>query len=204
MRADDGGEFWHVVAGAAVGGLLSSIDEICSVVSAYQNGGDVKKAWLHLGVSFVSGAVSGGLSAAGVGGLLSESIGFSLNIAESVANQYIDTKSVDLKQTSKEMLQYTTSSIVNKGVSSKINASLKKHGERLIKSSKNTLSKNQTSKQKRTHAVAIKNANKKYSKGMKWMNAYDKIKPHTENLVGIMRTAISKGTSRLISWIRRR
>ncbi len=90
IRTDGEGNIWHVVVGAAVGGILNSIDEIVGVVDAYKNSGNIYQAWLHLGVSFTSGAISGGLSMTGVGAAASAGINAVLSGGSELATQLID------------------------------------------------------------------------------------------------------------------
>ena len=97
-REDVGGEFWHIVAGAAVGGVLNSIDTTSDLVSAYRNGGDVKKAWLHLGVSFTTGAVSGGLAMTGVGAAASVAINAASSGIGAGLDQWIDGQKLSVKK----------------------------------------------------------------------------------------------------------
>ena len=61
-RYDDGGEFWHLVIGAAVGAAISFVS---SVVTDLVAGEEVN--WKLAGISAASGAVSGLLAATGVG-----------------------------------------------------------------------------------------------------------------------------------------
>lgn len=61
-RNDDGGEFWNIVVGAIVGGVVSAaITAVDSYISTGHVDGD---AVLH---SAVSGAIAGGVAATGVG-----------------------------------------------------------------------------------------------------------------------------------------
>ena len=65
-RKDNGGEFWHIVIGAAVGGVIGCIS---SVVGQTLGGGSIN--WTEVGVSAASGALTGAISAAcpGMGAL---------------------------------------------------------------------------------------------------------------------------------------
>ena len=66
VRADHGGEFWHVVAGAAIGGLIGGISSIVGQAISGQ-----KIDWAEVGVSAASGALTGAITAAcpGMGAL---------------------------------------------------------------------------------------------------------------------------------------
>ena len=56
IRTDDGGEFWHFIVGAVVGGLVNGISTAIS-------GGSIKDVI----ISAAGGAISGALSASGIG-----------------------------------------------------------------------------------------------------------------------------------------
>ena len=80
-RVDDCGEFWHFIAGAAVGGLISGISTAIS-------GGSAR----DIVISAVGGALSGALSASGVG-LVGQILGnaaisASSNIATQISDYY--------------------------------------------------------------------------------------------------------------------
>ena len=89
-RTDGEGTIWHIVAGAVIGGVLNSITDIKGVVDAYKSDGNVKQAWLHLGISFTTGAVSGGLSMTGVGAVASAGINAALSGGGEFLNQVVD------------------------------------------------------------------------------------------------------------------
>ena len=59
MRKDDGGEFWHIVAGAAIGGLIGGIS---SIVGQAVSGRKIN--WAEVGISAASGALTGAITAA--------------------------------------------------------------------------------------------------------------------------------------------
>ena len=61
-RQDNGGEFWNIVIGAAVGALASGI---AAAIDSYQSTGKVD--WGAVGISAAVGAVSGGVAATGLG-----------------------------------------------------------------------------------------------------------------------------------------
>ena len=63
-RQDDGGDFWNIVIGAAVGALVSGVVSI--VTQAIENKGLENINWASVGVAAVAGAVSGGLAATGI------------------------------------------------------------------------------------------------------------------------------------------
>lgn len=62
-RADDSGEFWNIVIGAAVGAVVSGL---VSFVSQLLDNGIENVDWARVGVSAAAGAVSGGLAATGI------------------------------------------------------------------------------------------------------------------------------------------
>ena len=59
VRADNGGQFWHIVAGAAIGGLIGGISSIVGQAVSGQ-----KINWAEVGVSAASGALTGAITAA--------------------------------------------------------------------------------------------------------------------------------------------
>ena len=59
MRADADGEFWHIVAGAAIGAVVGGLSSIISQAIA---GEDIN--WTAVAISAASGAVSGAINAA--------------------------------------------------------------------------------------------------------------------------------------------
>ena len=58
MRADVGGEFWHIVAGAAIGGLIGGISSIVAQAVSGQ-----KINLTSVGISAASGALTGAITA---------------------------------------------------------------------------------------------------------------------------------------------
>ena len=58
-RSDDGGDFWHILAGAAIGAIGGAIS---SIVSQAISGEDIN--WKAVGISAASGAISGAITAA--------------------------------------------------------------------------------------------------------------------------------------------
>ena len=64
IREDDGGEFWNIVIGAAVGGVVNGLISIAT--QAIENQGFDNINWASVAVSTVAGAVSGALAATGV------------------------------------------------------------------------------------------------------------------------------------------
>ncbi len=89
-RADGEGSFWHIVAGAVVGAVFNSLDDAVNLVFAYKSGTGIKAAWLHLGVSFVAGAISGGLSMTTVCATTSLVSNTIISFGEELFDQVID------------------------------------------------------------------------------------------------------------------
>ena len=86
IRADSGGEFWHIVAGAVVGGLISGA---IKVVANAIEGNDLTDG---LGIAMLSGAASGALAATGVGVVGMIAGNAAISMAENAVNQIIDNK----------------------------------------------------------------------------------------------------------------
>ncbi len=82
LRADEGGEFWHLAVGAAVGGLASGAYKVLANLVQKEKWND------GLGEAVLSGAASGLLAATGVG-LVGQIAGNAvLSAAADVATQY--------------------------------------------------------------------------------------------------------------------
>ncbi len=59
VRADSGGDFWHIVAAATIGGLIGGISSIVGQAVSGQ-----KINWAEVGVSAASGALTGAITTA--------------------------------------------------------------------------------------------------------------------------------------------
>ena len=87
MRADHGGDFWHIVAGAAIGGLIGGISSIVGQAISGQ-----KINWAEAGVSAASGALTGAITAAcpGMGavatGIVHGVVGAGTHVATELVN----------------------------------------------------------------------------------------------------------------------
>jgi RHS repeat-associated protein len=87
MRADHGGDFWHIVAGAAIGGLIGGISSIVGQAISGQ-----KINWAEVGVSAASGALTGAITAAcpGMGavatGIVHGVVGAGTHVATELVN----------------------------------------------------------------------------------------------------------------------
>ena len=75
-RADDGGEFWHLVAGAVIGGVIGG-------VSAWLSGGD----GVDILIGTLAGAGSGLLTASGAGAVVQVVAGAGIAMASNAAQQ---------------------------------------------------------------------------------------------------------------------
>ena len=81
-RADNGGEFWHIIAGAVVGAVVNGVK---SAVKQYKTTGKVN--WKSVAVSAGTGAASGALAATGVGFLGQAAANTILSGTESILTQ---------------------------------------------------------------------------------------------------------------------
>ena len=87
MRGDEDGEFWHIVAGAAIGGLIGGISSIVGQAISGQ-----KINWVEVGVSAASGALTGAITAAcpGMGavatGIVHGVVGAGTHVATELVN----------------------------------------------------------------------------------------------------------------------
>ena len=84
-RKDDGGEFWHLVVGAAIGGIIGA-------VSAAASGGDA----IDMAIGFLAGAGGGALAASGAGVFVQAvggaAIAMTSNAAQQANKMYISKK----------------------------------------------------------------------------------------------------------------
>ena len=92
IRADTGGELWHVVFGAALGGLVSGG---LKLIDCMRSGDSLRETVGQVLVSTACGAVGGALAATGIGIVGQAVIGGALGATESIANQLIDNGSID-------------------------------------------------------------------------------------------------------------
>ena len=84
-RYDDGGEFWHIVIGAAVG---AAIGFVSSVASDLISGKSIQEVdWGRAGIAAAFGAISGAVSATGLGSLAQAAISAGLGAAEDAIGQ---------------------------------------------------------------------------------------------------------------------
>ena len=109
MRADSGGDFWHIVAGGVIGG-------VASFAATLLTGGSIEEA----GVSFLFGAASGALTAAFPG------VGLLIEVGASVAEE------MTMNAIKKKTLHEST---INVAVSAGVDtiSSLTNSGSRLTK-----------------------------------------------------------------------
>ena len=81
MRADSGGQFWHIVVGAMTGAIISG------VVKAISNSIEGKSLTDGLAITMLAGAASGALTATGVGIAGIAAGNAAISMAESTASQ---------------------------------------------------------------------------------------------------------------------
>ena len=86
MRADYGGDFWHIVVGAAAGALIGG------VVKAVSNAIEGKSLTDGLATAMLAGAASGALASTGVGIVGMVAGNAAISMAENAANQVIENK----------------------------------------------------------------------------------------------------------------
>jgi hypothetical protein len=85
-RADDEGEFWHIVVGAVGGAVINGIIQIVSNVSSGEE-------WSSgLATSMLTGAASGALAASGAGLVVSIAGNAAISMAGNFANQVVENK----------------------------------------------------------------------------------------------------------------
>ena len=96
-RKDDGGEFWNIVIGAAVGGVVSGLISLATQV--IENNGFQNINWASVGIATASGALSGAFAATGipVGGqiLINSAIGTISSVADTYADKGENATAMD-------------------------------------------------------------------------------------------------------------
>ena len=99
-RADNSGEFWHIVAGAVAGGLISGVTSVLS--QAILNKGNIN--WQEVGTATLAGMASGALAATGVG-LAGQIFGnVAISMANSAADQIIENQGFNNFSTGKMII----------------------------------------------------------------------------------------------------
>ena len=88
-RADSGGSFWHIVAGAAIGAVINGI---VKMGSNYIEG---KSLTDGLGVAMLSGAATGALAASGAGAVGMALGNAAVSMAENAAGQIKENKGLN-------------------------------------------------------------------------------------------------------------
>ena len=83
VRADNGGEFWHIIVGGVVGGLIGG------AVKAISNIAEKKPITDGLGTAVAAGAASGVLASTGVGLVGMVAGNAAISMAENATNQVI-------------------------------------------------------------------------------------------------------------------
>ena len=84
MREDDGGEFWHIVAGAVIGAAISAT---ITIASNLIKGESITDGLL---TATLSGAASGALSATGIGIVGAIAGNAAISMGENMINQITD------------------------------------------------------------------------------------------------------------------
>ncbi len=121
-RVDDEGTMWHIVVGAVIGGVLNSLSDIKGLVNAYRSDGNVYQAWAHFGISFITGAVSGGLAMTGMGAFTSSGVNAVLSgggeLLHQITDYHCEGKEIDYTSIAYETLVGAVTSF-EKGAGSK-------------------------------------------------------------------------------------
>ena len=171
-RADDGGEFWHIVAGAAVGGIVEA-------VSTALDGGNVYEILISLGCGAVAGGVSAACPAASV------AINAAMGAVQSVACNLVDGK----KDTAIGMVTEATISAGfgalsgSSGPSCLADPTLYKTGKQLRNVAKKGYRPLVRKEAKKTYKALVKNTTKQFGKEMVETGAYKSIEWYTKKRV---------------------
>ena len=87
IRSDNGGEFWHIVAGAVIGAAIGAVS---SIVTQKISGQEI--SWAKVGISAAFGAASGALASTGIGVVGMMVGGAALSMAENAVTQVVENK----------------------------------------------------------------------------------------------------------------
>ena len=85
-RKDDGGEFWNIVIGAAVGAVASAV---VTAIDSYSTSGKVD--WGQVAISAAVGGISGGVAATGLGPIAQAGISAGASFLGSLASDGYDS-----------------------------------------------------------------------------------------------------------------
>ena len=88
LRKDDGGEFWNIVIGAVVGGIISGLVSIATQVIENQSFDNIN--WGSVGVAAASGAISGAFAATGIAVGGQTVINATIGTLSSIADTYVE------------------------------------------------------------------------------------------------------------------
>ena len=89
IRSDNNGEFWHIVVGSLLGGIINSVVQVASNVI------EGKDAFEGVGTAFVSGMASGAVSSSGFGIVASTVINASISMTKNTVDQVIENEGFD-------------------------------------------------------------------------------------------------------------
>ncbi len=157
-RTDDEGGFWHIIAGAVIGGVVS----IASQVIANKMEG--KALNNGLGIAFVTGAASGALAATGVG-LLGQ---VAANVALGMGSYAIDKVSSGQEVSTLGLITYgTIGSITGTGVG--------KGGSYALKDAAKLMNKNVITSVSNGIKNGVKSAVKRYATSRPVQRVYTSI-----------------------------
>lgn len=100
VAADDpGGEFWHIVIGAAVGAIIGAVSSVVTqTVTQLSEGKSISKVKINgadVAIAAGTGAVSGGLAASGLGLGVQVLGNAALSMAGNATSQVVDNKGFD-------------------------------------------------------------------------------------------------------------
>ena len=201
-RTDGSGEFWHVAAGAAIGGLLNSAEDIYDLVKAYRGGNEneIKQGWVCVGISFATGAISGALSMTTIGVVGSRAANGALSFVEEmvkeVAGYHYDCTPITSNNIAKSMIKVAVST-----ADGAIGAKAGKGNKSYYSSAKRTVSRiNKAFKNRRRQSFkgeavkAIKYYSKSTAAYRKAIKNYIKENLNAEELV---KKIIGRGLKRL-------
>jgi len=109
-RTDDGGEFWHVLAGAAVGVIGKYVSDVVTNVVSGETGWNILKPRSSV-VDYIAAGASGAIAATGIGVVGAKLANAAIEGTAYVANQLIAGEEVNKAQLATKMVySFVTSS----------------------------------------------------------------------------------------------
>ena len=198
-RIDTNGTEWLAIIGISVAsGLISSIDDVVALVTTYKNGGDTNRAWLNLGVSFVTSTVSSFVSM--VAPAASPYVDAGLSLGSNALYAYLDYKAgVSTEEIAAnfafDVAADLSSMAIGKYMDENVFNPMKNQGEKLIRKG-TTRSRILSTRAVTPNVLKGRSCAKaKIVRGKSMVNKAKRIRP-------IVGSAVGSAVSRFSSWVK--